>query len=155
MTDSIHKPGDGCDVGGSGYPEGFDSSCGLSVRAMRTANGLMAAVIGKREWDVPMVAAALESFANSHWSSAELTAAMERSRAYVSWFMGEPQTASASSHQETVRKLREALEAFMALDKSFSTICDEHLEEMASDKKRGSMAHAVKLARAALKEATS
>jgi hypothetical protein len=46
-----------------GYPEGFDASCGLSAHAMRTANGLMCGVTGKREWDVPMVAAALESFA--------------------------------------------------------------------------------------------
>ena len=49
-------------------------------------------------------------------------------------------------------ELLEALQAFMALDKSFSTTCQHHLNEMA---KTGPMARAVQLARAAISKATS
>ena len=55
--------------------------------------------------------------------------------------------ASASAHEEKIKRLREALEAFMALDRSFATICDEHLSEIA---KNNPMGRAVQLARAAL-----
>jgi hypothetical protein len=44
------------------YPEGFDATCGISAHAMRTANMLMCSLLGKRDWDVPMLASALESF---------------------------------------------------------------------------------------------
>lgn len=47
--------------------------------------------------------------------------------------------------------LLEALQAFMALDKSFTTTCDAHLDEIA---KRDPMGRAVKLARAAISAAT-
>lgn len=51
--------------------------------------------------------------------------------------------------------LLEALQAFMALDRSFSTICDEHLNELAADpRKLGDTPRAVKLARAAIAKAT-
>ena len=49
--------------------------------------------------------------------------------------------------QSAVIELREALEAFMALDKSFGTVCAKHLDEIA---KANPMGRAVKLARAAL-----
>jgi hypothetical protein len=48
-------------------------------------------------------------------------------------------------------ELLEALKAFMALDRSFSTVCDAHLKEMAA---KGPMARAVQLARAAIAKAT-
>ena len=57
--------------------------------------------------------------------------------------------AAYSRQQEVIDRLREALNAFMALDRSFATICDEHLNKIAV---RDPMGRAVKLARAALKE---
>lgn len=47
-------------------------------------------------------------------------------------------------------ELLEALQAFMALDRTFSTICDAHLEEEAAKRPLG---RAVKLARAAIAKA--
>lgn len=54
----------------------------------------------------------------------------------------------AASSLSTIKEMREALEGFMALDRSFSTICDEHLSEMV---RSGSpMAMAVQRARSVL-----
>lgn len=48
-------------------PEGFEADedgtfHGVPDFCMRAANQLMGSVIGKREWDVPMIAAALWTF---------------------------------------------------------------------------------------------
>jgi hypothetical protein len=43
------------------YPEGFDATCGLPAWAMQMANATAASLTGKREWDVPCIAAAIEA----------------------------------------------------------------------------------------------
>lgn len=66
----------------------------------------------------------------------------------------ESEVAERAANKEliaAVPELLEALQAFMALDRSFTTICDAHLQEIAG---KNSMARAVKLARAAIAKAT-
>jgi hypothetical protein len=46
-----------------GYPEGFDSSCGIPAKYMREANQALASLSGKREWDVGVIGRALHAAA--------------------------------------------------------------------------------------------
>lgn len=41
------------------YPDGFDASCGMTPEVMQAANQLASSLTGKRDWDVPAIAAAL------------------------------------------------------------------------------------------------
>ena len=63
---------------------------------------------------------------------------------------GDAKDFAIAALEEKVRRLREALTLFMALDPTFSTICQKHLDEMVADGEP--MAVAVQAARAALKD---